>query len=207
MKTLTIKNFCTNHTGKMHGMISLSTACLCNKYCMIRKKLPGSICEHCYACAMAKRYSALNKKLIENYKLLTEEDLIIEDMPILNVLICRLESFGDIANIQQVKNYFTLCNANPNVQFTLWTKNPSIIKSAIEFYGIEKPNNLIIIQSSIMVNKIAKVHHDFIDKVFTVYDKEHAEKVDINCGARNCATCQRCYKKTNDIEYVNELIK
>lgn len=204
---ITIKDFCTNHTGKMTGMISLSTSCTLNTFCPMRRKVEGSICQHCYACAMTQRYTALNKKLERNYHLLKENDFTVDDMPKLNALTCRLESFGDVDNIQQVKNYFTLCNANQDTTFTVWTKNPEIYKNTMDTYGIEKPKNLIIILSSIMVNRTAKVHHDFIDKVFTVFDKATAKEVNINCGAKSCATCQRCYRKTDGIEYINEIIK
>ena len=204
---LTIKEFCTNHSGKMEGMISISTSNLDNTFCAAHKKCEGSICAKCYANAMCKRYSNLNKKLIANGLLLKNHDISIDNMPILNTLICRIESFGDIDNTLQVKNYFTLCKANPDTTFAMWTKNPSIIQKAIDELGIEKPNNLIIILSSLMLNKVASVHYDFVDKVFTVYDKEHSDKVTINCGARNCSTCRRCYTKTTETEYINELLK
>ena len=71
---------------------------------------------------------------------------------------------------------------------------------------------MIIILSSVLLNTAidadtASAKYPFIDKVFTVYDKEHAQDVNINCGARSCAECQRCYHKSEGIEYINELLK
>lgn len=40
------------------------------------------------------------------------------------------------------------------------------------------------------------------DKVFTVYDNDH----EINCGARSCSACQKCYHK-NGINHLYEKIK
>ena len=45
---------------------------------------------------------------------------------------------------------------------------------------------------------------DFVDKVFTVY--ADCEGVEINCGARNCFECHKCYTK-NKTEYINEKLK
>jgi hypothetical protein len=44
--------------------------------------------------------------------------------------------------------------------------------------------------------------------VFTVYDKAYSKQhnVEINCGARNCLTCHKCYEH-NDIFFVNETLK
>lgn len=50
--------------------------------------------------------------------------------------------------------------------------------------------------------------YDFIDKVFTVYDKKFAKKagIEINCGGRKCADCGRCYENYGG-KVVNELKK
>ena len=45
-------------------------------------------------------------------------------------------------------------------------------------------------------------------KVFTVYDKKYLKEnkdVVINCGARSCITCQKCY--TSKEEVINEIQK
>lgn len=199
---------CLNHTGKMSGMISLSTACSCNEYCKAHSSVNGSICQHCYAERMMKMYNALEKKLMVNTEALTKEIIPTSEMPTLNCLYFRFEAFGDLNNYIQVVNYFNLCKANKAVHFALWTKNPHIIQEAIN-KGYKKPSNLVILVSSIFVNKIGQIRYDFIDKVFTVYDKKFAEEngIEINCGARNCLACHRCYKKTKEVEYINELLK
>ena len=194
-------------TGKMSGMASLSTSPLCNPNCMQRCKNNVAVCKSCYSIRMMKRYKALSDKLTRNTEFLTTTELQIEDVPFINTALFRFESFGDLVNALQVKNYFTICEANKRTQFALWTKNPWLIAEAMETYGIGKPENLVIIQSSVLLNTATAPAYDFIDKVFTVYDKAHAEEVEINCGARNCASCQRCYTKTSELEFVNELLK
>lgn len=201
--------FTLKHTGKMQDMISLSTSVSCNENCKRNAKIENSICSHCYASRMMKRYKTLENKLAKNTGVLTSAVIPVNEMPKLNVSVFRFESFGDLNNETQVINYFNLCKANQETTFALWTKSPWIINKAIES-GNEKPNNLVIIVSSLFINKTAKVKYSFIDKVFTVYDKETASGKDssfINCGARNCNECRRCYRKTDSIEYINELLK
>ena len=226
------KAICKNHTGKMEGFQSLSTAMTCNKHCQSRAAMDAvkmelvngetvevtPICVKCYAAAMLKRYGSLNQKLERNAALLATYELKDSDIPFINCAFFRFEAFGDIINEMHVFNLFKIAECNPHCTFTLWTKNPFIIRGAIEA-GAVKPNNLIIILSSLFMNvnvldqKFAVID-DFVDKVFTVYDKEHAQDVTINCGGRKCAECRRCYNKHNadamtrdGIEIVNELLK
>jgi len=199
---------CTSHTGKMTGMASLSTSPLKNTFCMGRCRCKGSICEKCYSMTMQKMYSALDRALVRNYEVLTTRIIPVEEMPILNYLMFRLESFGDVANETQLINYFNLCKRNPRVQFTIWTKNTGIYSRVLATH--EKPENLIIIISSPFVNQQLDIAaYPWADKIFTVYSAEYAalHRVKINCGALSCATCQKCYNRENATVYINELLK
>ena len=93
----------------------------------------------------------------------------------------------------------------------MWTKNPGLIDKVIKA-GREKPKNLIIIYSSPYIDKPVNVDtyikcYPFIDKVFTVYSKEYIRdhKIDINCGARSCLECGRCYSKRTGKEVREQL--
>lgn len=194
-------------SGKLSGFCSLSTSPLCNAHCIKRMESDVAVCKHCFSARMQKRYKNLREKLERNTEFLTTVELQPEDIPFLNMAFFRFESFGDLNNELQFKNYVTIAEANSHCIFALWTKNPWIIADAMEKYQIRKPENMIIILSSVLLNEQTAPAHEFIDKVFTVYDKEHAEAVGINCGARSCAECRRCYTKTNEVEYINELLK
>lgn len=198
----------TAHTGKMTGFMSLSTSPLANTFCVNRSKCKGTICAHCYAMRMQKMYSDLDRLLVHNHKVLTTSIIPVDKWPILNTLMFRLESFGDVQNDTQLLNYLNFCKRNPRVQFTIWTKNTAIFKRV--FTNNRKPKNLIVIISSPYVNKPLKIERfPFADKVFTVYEKEYAQakKIAINCGARSCAACQQCYNRNNRTVYVNEILK
>lgn len=199
--------FCFDHAGKMSGMVSLSTSVKANPYCKAHCQVNGSICQKCYANTMFEYYKTMNDKYLNNTIALTENIIPVKDWPIINAAYIRLEAFGDLNNETQVINYFNLCKANKHAKIALWTKNPHLIDNVIKS-GYKKPSNLVIIVSSLFINKVACYkNYSFIDKIFTVYDKETAKTVNINCSARNCLTCNRCYHKTRDIEYINELLK
>ena len=206
-KAISGLHFTTKHTGKMAGMASISTAVTTNERCKKNAQVPGSICAMCYAAKQMKFYPSMEKPMVENQRILTGSVLPMEKLPRINNIYFRFESFGDLNNATQVKNYFNICYKNPRVKFALWTKNPDFIAEAIAD-GYEKPANLNIVLSSLFVNKERKNNYDFVDKVFTVYDPEYiaAPNVEINCGAKNCFTCGLCYEK-NGVAVINEKLK
>jgi hypothetical protein len=198
-----------NHTGKMYGIQSLSTACTLNSRCAKYSKINGAICQKCFAAAMFKRYGAgFNNAFENNYKLLTREIIPAEDLPIITGAYFRFEAFGDLENEIQFVNYLNICEKNPLVNFAIWTKNPDIMQAVFN-QGYKKPENLNIIISSLFINKQrSAAGYNFVDKIFTVYDKKTAaaRDININCGARSCLGCLKCYTK-NDITIINELVK
>lgn len=203
-------HYCVNHTGKMSGLHSLSTSVTVNSYCLRRQAKGDSICAHCFSASMMKQYKALNEATTRNAEILTASILPVSVLPLIPVRYFRFESFGDLINTNQVINYFNIARKNPDTLCALWTKNPHIIAKAIEA-GHSKPANLQIVLSSPFVNKAIKTtKYEFIDKIFTVYDKEAAKAVNINCGARSCLNCGRCYRPNPDgakIQYINEILK
>lgn len=190
-------------TGKMEGMMSLSTSCKTNPFCAKHAEVKGSICEKCYAQRQMKRYKNMAQCFERNAEILISSVIPMEYLPTLNVAFFRFESFGDLINTTQVINYFNICKKNPYTKFALWTKNPQLIKPV----ATEKPENLQIVLSSMLINKSAKSKYTFIDKVFTVYDQETIDKknININCGAKKCLTCLKCYTK-GETE-INEKLK
>ena len=214
--TMRKSKFCVNYSpvcvsdymsGKMSGIPSISTSCLVNPICQKRMKDGESICAHCFAEATLSRYKAAGKNAESNYYLLTESVLPVELLPIFcNVAIVRIESFGDVANVNQAINYANICKANPHVQFAWWSKNMSIIRKAFDIVG--KPENVVMVESSEKLNTAKAPSNGYVDKVFTVYDEKtiSAENVEINCGARCCATCRRCYSKATE-SVVSEKLK
>jgi hypothetical protein len=206
-KSISGLHFTTKHTGKMEGMVSISTSVTTNERCAKNAKIKGSVCEKCFAAKQMKVFTSMEKPMVENQRILTSEVLPLEKLPIINNLYFRFEAFGDLNNDIQVINYFNMCYKNPKTKFALWTKNPDFIESAIK-KGYSKPENLNIVLSSLFLNKERKNPYTFVDKIFTVYTPDFIEenKIEINCGSRNCFSCGLCYEK-NGVTYINEKLK
>lgn len=203
-------HYTTGHTGKMEGLQSLSTSVALNPHCIKRQQNGNSICAKCFAAVLAKRYQGLNSCLSSNTEVLTRSILSADVLPLIPVKYFRFEAFGDLINTNQVINYFNIARKNPDTLCALWTKNPHIVARAIAA-GHEKPVNLQIVLSSPLINTpIKSTRYSFVDKIFTVYDKTGAKSININCGARSCLACGRCYRPNPAgvaVQYVNELLK
>lgn len=200
-------HFTTKHTGKMEGMQSISTSCLCNPACIARMKDESSICSKCFSGAMMHRYSALSDCMVRNYEILNNRLFELDELPLINAAWFRIESFGDIGSVKQARNYIRLIRRNPQTMFAWWTKNPGFLAQAIALEG-GKPDNVNIILSSPYLNvTMDACRWSFVDKTFTVWDKEHEDQAPvINCGSRRCMECRLCYTK-NDVREIHESLK
>ena len=96
-------HYTVNHPGKMEGMQSLSTSCLCNEYCKNRSSNSELVCSHCYAQRQMKRYKNLNACLERNTEILTSRILKEAEIPMINASFFRFESFGDLINYSDDK--------------------------------------------------------------------------------------------------------
>lgn len=200
----------TKHGGKMKGIDSISTSCLVNPFCQQRQCNKDMVCSKCYSKKYLTLRPSLREKMLYNTELLTSRILTDDELPLLNAAIFRFESFGDLINETQLQNYINICLKNKRTTFALWTKNPWTAKNIFNAMKIEKPENLIIILSSPLLNEQVEITDDmwFVDHVFTVYTKKYAKDngIDINCGAKNCLKCQLCYQKGTEF-YINEILK
>ena len=211
-KRIFINYSMTKHSWKMEQIDSISTSALCNTFCATRCKIPRTICEKCYARVLLKMRKNLRDKLTVNHKFYTTYELTKKDVPTINAKIFRFESFGDIENELQVKNYVTIAKANKETFFVLWTKNPQVIAAAMEKHRIRKPKNFRIIASEYYINRSIIDHvwdrYRFIDKCFVVVTREYARENSIkpNCNGK-CIDCMRCYDPDNNERIIIEYLK
>ena len=201
----------TTHSGKMEGISSIGTSCVDNPHCIKRRADNYSVCSKCYAETYMKMRKALKEHLSDNAKILANTLLEGREIPVTNDLIYRFESFGDLYNETHLKNYVEITNRNPYTTFGLWTKNIWILDQVFNEEKIAKPHNISIVVSSPLLNKPLELDREkywMVDHVFTVYDKKFiaANDVDINCGARSCLGCKKCYED-KDTFYINEQLK
>ena len=200
-----------NHTGKMENMVSISTSCLTNPYCIERRTNENLICNQCYAAAQLEYQNTTNRKMEYNTVFYTRYMLNPCDIPLINATVFRAEAFGDVQNVLQCKNYYTIARKNPHCTFVAWTKNPELYANA----GT-KPKNFMIVYSMPGINMectparfdLLKRYNPIIDKVFCVFTEEYANENNVNicCGNKHCCNCLICYKK-NTRKIINELVK
>ena len=201
----------TDHSGKMEGIRSIGTSCVDNPHCIKRRADNCSVCSKCYAETYMKMRKSLKEHLSDNAKILANTLLEGRELPVTNDLIYRFESFGDLYNETHLKNYVAITNRNPYTTFGLWTKNIWLLDEVFNEEKIAKPKNISIVVSSPLLNKPLELDREkywMVDHVFTVYDKKFiaANDIEINCGARNCLGCTKCYLDS-DTFYINEQLK
>ncbi len=199
----------TKHTGKMKGINSISTNCMLNPYCLKRQQNKLFVCAKCYAKHYLEFRPTLRKRMDMNTELLTEHLLDDRQVPIINDVYFRLESFGDLINEMHFINYLRICNLHPQTTFALWTKNLHIIERV--FKAFKRPENLVINYSSENLNVPAdeSTLPSFVDHIFTVYEKKFAKDNDvpINCGKKNvCIKCLKCYRHGGE-KHIREELK
>jgi len=188
-------------SGKMEQINSINTNSLSNPWCIKMSKVEGSICSKCYANRLLAYRKSLESKLEFNSILLSETVLPMKDLPRINALYFRFNSFGELINDNHLANLLNICRANPRTTFTLWSKRIGMIR------GIQdKPKNLILIYSNPNLNRRLDVPKGF-DKVFSVFNAKYIREnsLEVNCK-KECMTCLKCYT-FNNITEIREGLK
>lgn len=206
----------TQHSDgtKMEGIQSIGTTSLCNPICQKRKETCGGICAHCYADALCKMRKNLDAHLQENYRKLTSRLLTAAEAKAVPVFspIARIESFGDVANVTQARNYIRIIKAHPKIRFGIWSKNYGIWLAAFKKEG--KPRNCTYVHSSMHVNTSDTIDprmKKYVDHIFTVWDKQTypgviKKKPRTECAGLSCLYCRKCYRKDRSF-YINERLR
>ena len=209
-----------NHNdNKLEGISSISSSVCDNLFCACRQKIKDCICSACYAFNQQSYQTGLKEHNILNGLILRNILLPVVAFKALRIVYpyLRIESFGDVANIIQARNYLRIIKAFPRKRCAIWSKNIMIWARAIELEG--KPVNTTYVHSSSKVNvpdNIDLNKYSFVDHIFTVYDKKYIREhnVVINCGGRKCLECIKrkinCYFRTSDKNntlYINEALK
>lgn len=205
----------TTHKGKLEQIPSINTSSLTNPYCIERSKNQKTICSKCYSNSLSTIRKQLERKLVQNSKVLSENRIPYEKLPTFNNLYVRFSSFGDLINLVHLNNLVRIAIKNPKTTFALWTKRTDIIKEYMKddemfdpYYRYEFPSNLIIIYSNPMLDKPMYKTPKGYDKVFQVFSKQFIAETNqkINCGANNCFECLKCYSFNSD-EIISEVLK
>ena len=196
---------------KMAGIQSISTSVLDNPICQYRRKVPGTVCEKCYADHLCRYRKSLQNCLSRNLSILSGH--LMDQQECLRVPIdtayARIESFGDVANLTHARNYIRIINANPQTQWGIWSKNLEIWMEAFDIEG--KPENCSFVLSSTFLNAPAQLpqfKRAYVDHVFTVWTKDRYDfaGTPTECAGLSCRTCLKCYRRDTPFE-INEKLR
>lgn len=205
-----------NHmSNKLEGISSISSSVCDNLFCKARQTIKDCICRFCYAYNQQSYQTGLKEHNIINGIILRNILIPVKFFKFLQILFqyLRIESFGDVQNVIQARNYIRIIKAFPKKRCAIWSKNIAIWEQAFKLEG--KPKNTTFVFSSSKLNipeKIDLNRYNFIDHIFTVYTKEFAKEnnITINCGGRKCMECIlkkiNCYYRNTEF-YINELKK
>lgn len=209
-----------NHMArKLEGICSISSSVHDNFFCKCRQAIKNCICSLCYAFDQQAFQNGLREHNILNGIILRNVLIPVKYFKALTIIFpyIRIESFGDVMNVTQARNYIRIIKAFHKKRCAIWSKNIEIWYQAFKLEG--KPENTTFVHSSSKINEpdnIDLVKYDFVDHIFTVYDKIFAKQhnIKINCGGRKCMDCikkhMNCYyrcNKYNNNFYINELLK
>ena len=201
---------------KLEGICSISSSVHDNCNCARWRKLKDCICKYCYAYNQQAFQTGLREHNILNGFILRNILIPVSAFKKLVLIFpyLRIESFGDVANVVQARNYIRIIKAFPGKRCAIWSKNLAIWKQAFAIEG--KPENTTFVYSSPYINvKVSETildDHPYIDHIFTVFTKAFAKKhnIVINCGGRKCLDCIikkiNCYFRGGPL-YINELKK
>jgi len=183
----------TNGAGKMELIRSANTSPVDNDFCL-KMSESKAICSSCYSMRSLKSYrKTCRPSWYRNGVLLTMHEYPVEAMPVVMDRVFRIHSHGEIISPRHYRNIIRLACRNPETIFAFWSKRKDIVQRA----GVENiPSNVIMIYSNPSVDRVSRIIPKGFSKVFNVVSKEHAKrnKIAVNCGARKCFECQRCYK-------------
>lgn len=183
----------TKGSGKLEGINNISVSTLKNPFCQRMQKIKGSVCSKCYASRLEKLRPNLERALMRNTKMLTQSLLPDRDIPLINAVYFRFNSFGELYNDIHYQNLVLIAKKNPRTTFVLWTKRMDIVNK------YPRQENIVYVLSHSHINissGYAFETYSSPDHTFTVYDNKHIadDNVQINCE-KKCIDCLKCYQK------------
>ena len=188
-------------SGKLKGFKALNTNTLSNDFCvkMYNSGKNDVICTFCYSHRMLNTY---RKSCVDpwqnNSDLLSKSLLKDYQLPRIKDSEFRFHGHGELINSKHLKNFVLIVEHNPKCNFALWTKRKNIVRAV--FKKQERPNNLILVYSNPIIDKVMKKPPKGFDKVFNNVNSPTDGE---NCTGQKCKDCLACYE-FNDTNVIIE---
>ena len=198
--------------GKMSGIVGISGFAGNNKKCIERAQKGIGVCPYYFSFRNA--YFTCLPAWTKNDILLSTIKLSVGDiiMDPEKINECRFSTHGDLNNGLHGYNYMIIAYTNPEIQYTLWTKNHEYYQQARKMFfadfGIDRPKNLRVIYSGNRLDVMPKksglvaLKKSGYDAYFVVYSKRAIQQKAVTelyghfckCGTNSCKQeCHFCY--------------
>ena len=189
-------------TGKLVDIPAINTNTLTNEYCQkMHSSNARCICTECYSFAMLEGSRKNCAPAWEKNSILLKSN-ILKELPQFNSLYVRFHGHGELINETHFINYLLITEHNPKTTFSLYTKRHKLVKKVLETR--EKPQNLILVYSNPIKDRVTDKKPQYFDKVFNTVTQENAQD---NCTGRKCIECLACYQFDGDSVLVERVKK
>jgi hypothetical protein len=189
-------------TGKLVEIPAINTNTLTNEFCQkMHNSSPQCICTDCYSFAMLEGSRKNCAPAWEKNSILLKSN-ILKELPQFNSLYVRFHGHGELINETHFINYLLITEHNPKTTFSLYTKRHKLVKKVLETR--EKPQNLILVYSNPIKDRVTDKKPQYFDKVFNTVTQENAQD---NCTGRKCIECLACYQFSGDSVLVERVKK
>ena len=195
---LNIYNVAYHESGKIEGIFSLDSSASNCAFCQQLRKYAADhpekdiVCRRCYDIQQESyKVNALARHTL-NMMIMQSIEFSIDELRYLpGGIFTRVNSSGDAPNVVYAENMIKYAYAHKDFRVTIWSKNTAAYVKACDRYG--KPANVILIQSSLYINKPCALAKYF-DYSFTVYTDESAVNAALAAGACECngKKCKAC---------------
>ena len=149
---------------------------------------PKCICWDCYSYAMLEGSRKNCQPAWQKNSDILSGGLLGYPLPQFNSLYVRFDGHGELINETHFINYLLITEHNPKSTFSLYTKRRDIVKSVLKTR--KKPQNLILVYSNPLVDRITDKIPYYFDKVFNTTTEKSTRD---NCTGRKCIECLACY--------------
>ena len=202
--------FSANYGGKMKRILGLSGFAGNNAKCIKRAKSGKGVCPFCFS-FIGSKFSNLaawtkNDAIISTVEL-QPGDVVIDPVKYPE---CRFSTHGDLINALHAYNLMVIAGSNPEIQFTLWTKNHFEYRAGLamykEKYGRKPQNRRVIFSASQLDQMFTEKQLQALksrgyDAIFAVYTTWASQAAAVAAGAKKCVCgllsckekCHFCY--------------
>ena len=189
-------------TGKLVDIPAINTNTLTNEYCQkMHSSNARCICTECYSFAMLEGSRKNCAPAWEKNSILLKSN-ILKELPQFNSLYVRFHGHGELINKTHFINFLLITEHNPKTTFSLFTKRHKLVKKVLETR--EKPQNLILVYSNPLKDRVTDKKPQYFDKVFNTVTQENAQD---NCTGRKCIECLACYQFSGNSVLVERVKK